>query len=223
MDHLEPVRRRIREAVVAEPPPPWARLAVHSVGGLTGVGIAEGTDWLLVVSHQGRGVFDLRSGERVARDDSSPDESWYDRYRSRATGIGPLSDQTIRLAGLHGGGLSNSSRSGWRVESVTLEWPDQHLLLYQVSPRGIYGDDAHFTKLMMESEVRAFGFSDDGATLIIATSSDLSLYRLRDETDSLDAELMKELDRRKTNLMNNPGLGLTWGEVFGRVRGCHGR
>ena len=33
----------------------------------------------------------------------------------------------------------------------------------------------------------------------------------------------EEFDRRKANLLNNPGSGLTWAEVQRRVRGHYGR
>jgi putative addiction module component (TIGR02574 family) len=33
----------------------------------------------------------------------------------------------------------------------------------------------------------------------------------------------EELDRRKANLLKNPGSGLTWDEVQRRVRSRHGR
>ncbi|MCP4124404.1 MAG: addiction module protein [Bacteroidetes bacterium] len=33
----------------------------------------------------------------------------------------------------------------------------------------------------------------------------------------------EELERRKSNLMNNPALGLTWDEVKRRVRSRYGR
>ena len=178
MDHLEPVRRRIRAALVAEPPRPWLRLATHLIGGLTEIGFAEDTDLLLVVSSQGRGVIDCLTGERVARDRREPDDSWYDERRLRAAGIGPLERQTIRLAGLHGGGLPNGGRDGWSVEAVTLEWPHHHLLL--VEPwRWIYDESARFTKLAVESEVRAFGFSDTGSSLIIAANSEVQVYGWR--------------------------------------------
>src|SRR5450631_1343055 len=112
MDHLEPIRLRVRSAPVVNPPPPWKRLAVHAVGGLTEVGFAEDSDCLLVVSSQGRGVIDCRTGERVARDRGEPDGSWYDERRLRAQGIGPLDGQVVRLAGLHGGGLLTCGRDG---------------------------------------------------------------------------------------------------------------
>ena len=178
MDHFEPVRRRIRAAPVTEPPQPWVRLANHAVGGLTEVGFAEDTDSLLVVSSQGRGVIDCLTGQRVARDRAEPEDSWYDERRLRAAGIGPLEGRSIRLAGLHGGGLPNGGRDGWSVASIPLEWPDEHLLL--VEPwRWIYDASARITKLAVEREVRAFGFSDTGSSLIIAIGSGVQVYGWR--------------------------------------------
>src|SRR5579863_298772 len=107
MDHLEPIRSRIRSAPISPPLPPWKLIGGRAVGGLTEVGFADDSDLLLVVSSQGRGVLDCRSGEYVARDRTEPNDSWYDERRLRAFGIGPLEGQLIRLAGLHGGGLPN--------------------------------------------------------------------------------------------------------------------
>ena len=175
MDHLEPLRRRIRSAGIAASPPPWTRLAIHAVGGLTEVGFADDSDFLLVVSSQGRGVIDCKTGERVARDPAEPDDSWYDERRLRAQGIGPLENHIVRLAGLHGGGLLTCGQGGWSVESLPLDWPDVSLLL--VEPwRSIFDEKTGFTKLAVEREVRAFGFSDTGASLVLATSSDVFVF-----------------------------------------------
>jgi hypothetical protein len=126
MDHLEPIRQRIRAAPVSEPPPPWIASAVHAIGGLTEIGFADDTDLLLVVSHQGRGVLDCHTGQRIARD-------WYDERRLRAFLGGP--------------------------------WGS------------IFDGKTPFAKLSVEGEVRAFGFSDTGDCLVLATSSDLTIYR----------------------------------------------
>src|SRR5262245_9411824 len=175
MDDLEPLRRRIRTAPISDPPPTWKRLAVHAVGGLTEVGFADDSDFLLIVSSRGRGVVDCRTGEQVARDREEPDDSWYEERRLLAAGIGPLEGKTIRLAGLHGGGLPGSGQQGWSVEALALDWPDVSLLL--VEPwQSIYQESARFTKLAVRREVRAFGFSPSGVSLVLATSSDVTVY-----------------------------------------------
>jgi hypothetical protein len=175
MDHLEPIRVRIRSAPIALPSLPWQQIAAHAVGGLTEVGFADDSDLLLVVSSQGRGVIDCRSGERVARDRTEPDDGWYDERRLRAFGIGPLEGQLIRLAGLHGGGLLNCGKGGWWANAITLDWPDVSLLLG--GPWGwIYDGKTPFVKLAIERELRAFGFSETGESLVIATSDNVSVF-----------------------------------------------
>lgn len=176
MDHLDPVRQRIRSSPISQPMPPWKTIATHAIGGLTEIGFADDTDLLLIVSSQGRGVVDCQTGKRISRDRTEPDDTWYDERRLRALGIGPLENQTIRLAGLHGGGLLNSGRDGWWVDAITLEWPDVNLLLG--GPWGwIYDGKTPFAKLAEEREVRAFGFSDTGESLVLATSGDVTVIR----------------------------------------------
>jgi hypothetical protein len=84
----------------------------------------------------------------------------------------------IRLAGLAGGGLPNIGRDGWWLIGVTLAWPETHVLLG--GPRGwIFDPRTPFTKLATESELRACGFSDTGESFVIATSSDVAIYRMQ--------------------------------------------
>jgi hypothetical protein len=175
MDHLEPVRKRVREAAIEPAPAPWVQAGTWAVGGLIEVGFGREADLLLVVSWQGRAVFDPATRTRVARDHEQPDDTWYDEFSLLARGIGPLADQRVPLAGLHGGGLAATTRDGWWTESITLAWPDEHLLLG--GPHGsIHEAETSFVKIAVESEVRAFGFSASGRTLVVATSSDLQLY-----------------------------------------------
>ena len=129
MDHLEHVRTRVLAAPVGDAPAPWTDAGIWAIGGLTEVGFGAGTDLLLVVSSQGRGVFDPHAGAKLARDRGAPDSTWHDEFRLVAQGIGPLIGQEVTLSGLHGGGLPNGTRDGWWAESITLAWPDQHLLL----------------------------------------------------------------------------------------------
>lgn len=113
MDHLEPVRKRVREASIEPAPAPSVQAGTWAVGGLIEVGFGRGTDLLLVVSWQGCAVFDPATRKRVARDDQPPADEWYDEFSLLAHGIGPLADKKVPLAGLHGGGLAGTTRDGW--------------------------------------------------------------------------------------------------------------
>jgi len=119
-EHLASLLHQLRVLPIQPPPSPWKRVASYAVGGLTEIGFANQSDLVLVVSSNGRGVFDCTSGERLARDDDTADW-WYDPVQLQAAGIGPLDGQFIRLAGLHGGGLPLSTRDGW---SLWLVAPD---------------------------------------------------------------------------------------------------
>lgn len=176
-DHLIPVVRRMRATPISDPPKPWRCTGSFAVGGLTDVGFSHHSDLLLVISSNGRGVFNCQTGEKVARD--YDDGDWQDTMALEAEGIGPLADQWIKTAGLHGGGLPIVATDGWTADDFVLDWPDHTLLL--VHPGSwAYGDGfgkpANYTKVAVESELRAWGFSPTGRSLIIATSSYLTCW-----------------------------------------------
>lgn len=176
-DHLIPVVRKIRELPISEPPKPWRRTGEFGVGGLTDVGFGAGTDLLLVISSQGRGVFDCKTGEKVARNYDEGD--WLDVLALEAVGIGPLEGQRVRISGLSGGGLPQATKDGWTAEDFVLDWPD-HSLLLVLPGSWVYGDcygkPAEIIKAGIESELRAWGFSPTGESLVLATSSDLTIW-----------------------------------------------
>jgi hypothetical protein len=131
---------------------------------------------LLIVSSAGRGVIDCRSGQKVARDDG---EYYENEGFLEAAGIGPLQGQTVRISGLRGGGLPVSTSDGWSVSLVVLDWPINDILLlepWSFLYGSLYGKPAIFHKIGSESELRACGFSYTGKSLVIATSSDVTVF-----------------------------------------------
>jgi len=66
------------------------------VGGLVAMGFDPSGRYLLAVSHNGRGVFDTSTWERVARDDSLA----YPAH-GIAIGIGPIDGQEIQVVGVN--------------------------------------------------------------------------------------------------------------------------
>jgi hypothetical protein len=177
MDHLEPFRQRVRKAKKVPPPPPWRLVAVHAIGGLTEAGFADDKELVLVLSWQGRGIFDASTGQRVARDREDDRSGWYGHDNLIGLGFGPLEGQTVRLAGLWGGGLSIQTSDFWRVERLASNWPEEHLLMFEPTTKHKYSEASRFCKLSDPiTEVRGFGFSYSGKSLLIATASNLTLY-----------------------------------------------
>ena len=122
-------------------------------------------------------MFDADTGERVARDHN--EEFPEDTINMEAIGIGPLAGQTIRMAGIYGGTLATTTADGWQAERLTLQWPAETLLL--VAPGSwVFGASfnkkAEMTKVSVDSEVRAWGFSSTGHSLILAVSSGVQIF-----------------------------------------------
>ncbi len=107
------------------------------------------------------------------------ERDWGDTFELQADGIGPLGGLAIRMTGLYGGGLAISTPDGWSATRFALDWPDESLLL---EPPWVSvlcakrGEPLRFTKIAVESEVRAWGFSPTGRTLILAASSDVTFF-----------------------------------------------
>ena len=176
ISRLESLRERIRALQPTRPPEPWALRASCAVGGLSSVGFARDSDLLLVVSSQGRGVFDGLSGERVARDHGDYAE---DHLHLEAQGIGPLQGQTLRIAGAWGGGLALSTADRWSLHCVQVDWPGQDVVLIEPGSHlfgELYDRPAAMHKIHADSPLRACGFSATGRSLVIATHSELHLF-----------------------------------------------
>ena len=66
------------------------------------------------------------------------------------------------------------------MEAVPLKWPITEILLlepYASLYDSLQGKPSRFHKLCSESEaLRGYGFSYSGRTLVIATSSDVTIY-----------------------------------------------
>ncbi|AZD09391.1 hypothetical protein C4K26_3996 [Pseudomonas chlororaphis] len=177
--HLDPLRAVIKQCQTSHPPSPWELAGEYTVASLFDVGFDRDSELLLVSSSSGLGLFDCETGKKIARDTS--DRALTDRFLE-CKGIGVLANKTIRMAGVYGGSLPASTPDGWSIETVTLKWPEEHLLLLKPGS-WLHGADCNrpssFHKLAIEYDVRAFGFSYSGQTLVIATSGDLVIYRRR--------------------------------------------
>lgn len=138
----------------------------------------------MVVSHDGHGLFDAVTGERIARDrDPDPEDSTPDAVADLSCpGLGPISGIRVRIAGLFGGGLHTTTADGWTLEVVTPAWPNDRVLLSGdggLPHSGPHGERWWHIFHSTYSELRAVGFSPSGQTIAVATSSDISLWTRR--------------------------------------------
>src|SRR5260370_42134137 len=88
------------------------------------MGFAAGS-LVLVVSHQGRGVVDLTSGDVIARArDRQETGAWFDAARRAALGIGPLDDTWISVCGLACGRPPPATADRWEARATGDGWTD---------------------------------------------------------------------------------------------------
>lgn len=174
-ENMRRIQGQLPSLAVAPPPAPWRHVTTRAVGGLYEVGFGTASNLLLIISSSGRGVMDALTGEMRARDRSEGFE-WFDARELLAQGIGPLGGQTVRVAGLAGGGLAATTSDGWSVEAETFAWPERCVILKHPDWYEFVDASAGCTKLAVEFELRAWGFSPTGRCVVVATSSEVYVY-----------------------------------------------
>jgi hypothetical protein len=162
---------------VSPPPSPWRHVATLQVGGLVAAGFDDTGRYLLLCSRAGRGLYDSFTGKLMVRDRRAPYP--IDFSRLEAEGIGKCTGMCFRIAGLCGGGFSLISASGWTLDYIGFDWPNDTWLLL---PPGMTRIDAatfgRCTKIAYDSELRSVGFGPDGKCLVIASSDTTTLHRI---------------------------------------------
>jgi hypothetical protein len=179
MDYTQGIKQRLQKLPLEGPPLPWKHKGTQPIGGLREVGFAEGTDLHMVVSESGRCIFDALTGQRVGRDPQALDSTWYDEIKLIAKGFGPLAGQSIRIAGLMGGGLPLSTVDRWHLQALTLEWQETSVIL---EPPGTsvlverMSSGCVRLELTGAGEFRICGFSATGRSFVIATTADVEFF-----------------------------------------------
>lgn len=152
---------------------PYRRIARHGVGGLRAVGFARGTEYLLVLSSRGRGVFDCSSGERVGRDERPVSCS---SHGARVPGIQPITDVEVEMMGIDGGRpLPRRNREGWQLGVLSPDWQAVVWMCPPGTPIDEPSDGASVLTCGFE-ELRAAGFSDSGRSLVFAEQHSLHIF-----------------------------------------------
>jgi hypothetical protein len=172
---MEELIKRIENTIFSEPQSPWKKVGEWAIGGMRAIGFSECSQYIIVETSDGRGLFDCKTGEKILRDRSG--------YKDRelellCDGFGPIEGKVIRMSGIHGGGLPLYTNDGWAIEIIS-SWPKTEILLVEAGSwlhGKKYGKPYHFQKIWAGYEIRGCGFSYSGETLCIGESSDLVIY-----------------------------------------------
>ena len=167
----------VNQTKIVDEPNGWKK-STFAIGGLTEIGFSKhNPNLLLVISSQGRGIIDCEKNELIERDNDT-NWDWINSYEMTSQGIGVLSDEIICVSGLHGGGLPLMNKNGDGLLYMATEWPTIDLI-FEPNFKSIYKENEanECFRIFHDCELRTYGFSYDGETFIIATSSEINIYR----------------------------------------------
>lgn len=167
----------VNQTKIVDEPNGWKK-STFAIGGLTEIGFSKhNPNLLLVISSQGRGIIDCEKNELIERDNDT-NWDWINSYEMTSQGIGVLSDEIICVSGLHGGGLPLMNKNGDGLLYMATEWPTIDLI-FEPNFKSIYKENEanECFRIFHDCELRTYGFSYDGKTFIIATSSEINIYR----------------------------------------------
>jgi hypothetical protein len=152
----------------------WEHVVTMAIGGLEEVGFATSGN-IIVLSSQGRAIIDCSNGQKIFRDN----KEWWNDFREEEkviTGFGSEKDAAIKIFGLHTEDfLPKTTSDGWSLSSESSfhgAIPIRKFFLKHFqSPEPIFiSEDG-------PCEVRAYGFSSDEKTMIVATSCEVILWK----------------------------------------------
>lgn len=156
-----------------EPPSGW-ECDTLAIGGLMYIGFSEiYTDKLVCISSQGQSVINCKTLKKLYCDENF-DESDLTAYAEE------LGDEQIKIAGDGGGGLRHYSHDGNILERVSPFWPKEQII-FMPQFRSWHSTPGVCRVVFDDYEIKAYGFSKCGAYFVIATSSDLTIFRKQAE------------------------------------------
>lgn len=173
--NLERLTRILGQIKDADSPEGWEIVTSAAVGGLTDLGFSKKGQYLLVISSQGRGVFDCNSGEKLARD--YDDGEWFNERELQCQGVGPIESESISTSGLQGGGLPLCNQHGESIEVVAPNWPVYDLYFCKDYKSALIDGHGSYCKRIASDHLRAYGFSWCGNYFVSAIGSDFTLWK----------------------------------------------
>ncbi|MCU0443883.1 MAG: hypothetical protein MUE85_03125 [Microscillaceae bacterium] len=144
----------------------WQKIANFGVGGLREIGFYQNTNLLLVLSSNGRGLFDCLSGEKIARDYEDYYSEKWDYETGLVEGIGILAGKQVVCGGFEYPDILDKKTTGGDQVLIKELGNNTHILI----------QNNHSTTYLLTNPYdteRAFGFSRTGETFVFATSADL--------------------------------------------------
>lgn len=157
----------------------WVHKNTFAIGGLENIGYSPNSDYLIVLSSQGQGIFNCEKGEKTARNY----DDWWDNFNEEdntVKGSGIFENKIISTCGLYGDdNLPKVTSGGWSLEITDPEPDDYPFQQYKVSKIYLLSPDKNEKILVAKDgpcEYRAYGFSPTEKSFVIALSCEIVIY-----------------------------------------------
>ncbi len=156
----------------------WTKKEIFAIGGLREIGFKPKSDLLMVLSSQGRGIFDCEKAEKIDRDYFDYYMEEWDSENGKVEGFGVLDSETIICGGFEfQDPLSKKTFDDWTIEireENRSNWKGEiqksEVLFLVNGKEKIEIETFHY------GIDRAYGFSDTGNSFVYGTPSDLHIW-----------------------------------------------
>lgn len=156
----------------------WDLCVERAVGGLLYVSFSEYQPGkLLILSSQGIGILDCDHDQLVYFYEENNCD--IDEYRLLFDGVDCLQGEVLRLSGIGGGGLPLVSRYGGSIEKESMAYPKE-ALIFQPQSCSCFMNPERCCRFFSDYGFRAYGFSECGRYLLVATSGDVYVWRKKE-------------------------------------------
>ncbi|MEM8523458.1 MAG: hypothetical protein AAGG68_02385 [Bacteroidota bacterium] len=158
----------------------WQKRSFWAVGGLREIGFKSNSDLLMVLSSQGRGIFDCITNKKIGRDYLDYYMEDWDENSGIVEGFGILKNEKIMCGGFEAPDiLKKETDDGWIVKTgkeIRPNWQKKKLMAEVMFIQKANPKEKIEIGVFHYGINRSYGFSDTGNSFVLATSSDLSVW-----------------------------------------------
>ena len=158
----------------------WKKGNIWAIGGLREIGFVSNSDLLMILSSNGRSIFDCVKDEKIGRDYFDYySENWNSETGS-VDGFGILENEKIKCGGFeYPDILKKKTRDKWEViveNEIRADWQNQKTMAQVMYLKNHISDKKIEVDVFHYGINRGYGFSETGNSFVIGTSSEITIW-----------------------------------------------
>ncbi|MBP2832616.1 hypothetical protein J8281_10510 [Aquimarina sp. U1-2] len=156
----------------------WFKKEKFAIGGLREMGFKPNTDILMLLSSQGRGIFDCIKAEKIERDSYDYYMEEWDEKTRIVQGFGKFKDEVFICGGFEAKDpIKKETKDGWKIKIKQETRLDYRKVMKEAEVMYLVNNDKRIEIDVFHYGIdRAYGFSDTGNSFVLGISSDLYIW-----------------------------------------------